>query len=76
MIFKNILEQVLAGRDLSHADMLAVMQQVMVGELTPAQISGLVIALRVKGESVDEITAAAIVMRARSTKVESADSNI
>ena len=74
MIFKHILEQVLAGRDLSHADMLTVMQQVMAGELTPAQISGFVIALRVKGESVDEITAAATVMRALSTKVEIADS--
>lgn len=73
MIFKNTLEQVLAGRDLSHAYMLAIMQQVMVGELTPAQISGFVIALRVKGESVDEITAAATVMRALSTKVKIAD---
>ena len=73
MIFKNTLEQILAGRDLSHAYMLAIMQQVMVGELTPAQISGFVIALRVKGESVDEITAAATVMRALSTKVKIAD---
>ena len=73
MIFKNTLEQVLAGDDLNHADMLSVMQQVMGGELTPAQISALVIALRVKGESVDEITAAATVMRALSTKVEIAD---
>jgi anthranilate phosphoribosyltransferase len=73
VIFKNILEQVLSGRDLSHADMLSFMQPVMGGELTPAQIAGLVIALRVKGESVDEITAAVTVMRALSTKVEIAD---
>jgi anthranilate phosphoribosyltransferase len=73
MVFKQALEQVLAGRDLAHADMLAVMQQVVSGELTPAQIAGLVIALRVKGESVDEITAAATVMRQLSTKVEIAD---
>ena len=73
MQFKQALEHVLSGRDLSHADMLALMQQVMGGELTPAQIAGLVIALRVKGESVDEITAAATVMRQLSTKVEIAD---
>ena len=73
MTYKQALEQVLGGRDLAHADMLSVMQQVMGGELTPAQIAGLVIALRVKGESVDEITAAATVMRALSTKVEIAD---
>lgn len=75
MQFKQALEHVLSGRDLSHADMLALMQQVMGGELTPAQIAGLVIALRVKGESVDEITAAATVMRQLSTKVEIADKN-
>ena len=73
MLFKQALEQLLAGHDLAHADMLAIMQQVMGGELTPAQIAGLVIALRQKGESVDEITAAATVMRALSTKVEIAE---
>ena len=69
MVFKQVLEHILAGQDLSHADMLATMQQVMGGELTPAQIAGLVVALRVKGESVDEIAAAATVMRQLSTKV-------
>ncbi len=73
MLFKQALEQVLAGQDLSHADMLALMQQVMGGELSPAQIAAFVIALRQKGESVDEITAAATVMRQLSTKVEIAD---
>lgn len=73
MVFKQALEHVLAGQDLSYADMLAITQQVMGGELTPAQIAGLVVALRVKGESVDEITAAATVMRQLSTKVEIVD---
>ena len=74
MLYKQALEQVLAGIDLSHADMLSIMQQVMAGELTPAQIAGLLIALRVKGESVDEISAAASVMRSLSTKVDITDS--
>ena len=69
MIYKQALEHIIAGSDLSHTDMLSIMQQVMGGELTPAQIAGFLIALRVKGESVDEITAAATVMRALSTKV-------
>jgi anthranilate phosphoribosyltransferase len=73
MQFKQALEQVLAGNDLSHADTLSLMHQVMGGELTPAQIAGLVVALRVKGESVDEIAAAAAVMRSLSTKVEIKD---
>ena len=49
--------------------MQSLMQQVMAGELTPVQISGLLIALRIKGETVDEIAAAASVMRELSTKV-------
>jgi anthranilate phosphoribosyltransferase len=73
VIFKQALEQLLNGKDLSYADMLSIMQQVMAGELTPAQIAGLVIALRQKGESVDEITAAATVMRQLSTKVDIQD---
>lgn len=66
---KQALESLIAGQDLSHAEMLSMMQQVMQGELTPAQIAGFLIALRIKGETVDEITAAATVMRALSTKV-------
>ena len=73
MVFKEAFEHVLNGRDLSHADMLSLMQQVMSGELTPAQIAGFIIALKVKGESIDEITAAATVMRQLSTKVEIVD---
>ena len=73
MIYKHALEQLLTGQDLSHAEMLSIMQQVMQGELTPAQIAGFLIALRIKGETVDEITAAATVMRTLSTKVTIAD---
>lgn len=67
--YKQALELLLAGQDLSRADMLSIMQQVMQGELTPAQIAGFLVALRIKGETVDEITAAASVMRSLSTKV-------
>jgi anthranilate phosphoribosyltransferase len=73
VVFKEAFEQILAGQDLSYADMLSLMQQVMGGEFTSAQIAGFIIALKVKGESVDEITAAATVMRQLSTKVEIAD---
>jgi len=74
MNFKQSLEQVASGQDLSHADMLAVMQQIMTGELTPVQIAGFVMALRAKGESIDEITAAAQVMRSLSSKVNISES--
>jgi anthranilate phosphoribosyltransferase len=69
MDFKQSLEHVATGNDLSHDDMLAVMQQIMTGELSSVQIAGFVMALRAKGENVDEITAAATVMRSLSSKV-------
>lgn len=68
-MFKDALPKLLARTDLSREEMLAVTRQVMAGELTPAQISALLVALRMKGETVDEITAAAQVMRELSTKV-------
>ena len=71
--YKAALDSLIAGQDLSYADMLSIMQQVMQGELTPVQIAGFLIALRIKGETVDEITAAATVMRTLSTKVTIAD---
>jgi anthranilate phosphoribosyltransferase len=50
-------------RDLSHAEMTAVMRIIMTGQATPAQIGGFLIGMRMKGETVDELTAAAQVMR-------------
>ena len=69
MSYSQTLNQLIAGQDLSHATMLTIMRQVMEGELTPAQISALLVALRIKGETVDEIAAAACVMRELSAKV-------
>lgn len=66
---KEALNTLLAHRDLSREDMLAVMRQIMTGEYTPVQIAGVLIALRSKGETVEEIGAAASVMRELSTKV-------
>ena len=74
MSYSNILNQLIAGQNLDSETMLTTMRQVMGGELTPAQISALLIALRIKGETVDEIAAAASVMRELSTKVTIADS--
>jgi anthranilate phosphoribosyltransferase len=67
--FSHILNQVISGQNLSFAVMQSLMRQVMAGELTQAQIAGLLVALRIKGESIDEIAAAASVMRELSTKV-------
>lgn len=69
MSFKATLEQVANGQDLDHAQMLSTMHQIMTGELSPVQIAGFVMALRTKGETVDELSAAAQVMRELSSKV-------
>ncbi|MFA7242983.1 MAG: anthranilate phosphoribosyltransferase [Sulfuricellaceae bacterium] len=63
------LTALLEKQDLSRDEMLAVMHQIMAGELTPVQIAGLLVALRAKGETVTEIAAAAEVMRELSVKV-------
>lgn len=72
--YSQILNQVISGQNLSFEVMQDVMHKVMAGELSPAQISGLLIALRIKGETVDEIAAAASVMRELSIKVSIQDS--
>ena len=70
MKIQEAIQAVLEQRDLSRDEMTTVMQQVMTGEATPAQIGGFLIGLRMKGETVDEITAAATVMRELATPVE------
>lgn len=62
MNIQAAIAQVVQANDLSRAEMEAVMRQIMTGECSDAQIGGLLIALRMKGETVDEITAAAEVM--------------
>ncbi len=57
-------------RDLDSAEMEAVMRLIMTGQATPAQIGGFLVGLRMKGESVDEIAAAARVMRELATQVD------
>ena len=69
MQIQQAISQVVDGRDLDRADMQSVMQQIMTGECTDAQIGGLLVALRMKGETVDEITAAAEVMASLASHV-------
>jgi anthranilate phosphoribosyltransferase len=57
-------------RDLTEAEAAAVMQELMSGETTPAQGAAFLVALRLKGETADEITGMARVMREHSLQVE------
>src|SRR5262249_52091166 len=60
-------------REVFHDEMLHVMRQIMRGELSPAQIAGFIVGLRVKKETIGEIAAAAQVMRELATPVDVAD---
>jgi anthranilate phosphoribosyltransferase len=70
MDIKQALAVVIEGKHLNTEEMTAVMQQIMTGEATPAQIGGFLVALRLKGETLDEITGAAQVMRNLAAKVD------
>ena len=70
MDIATAIANVIEKRDLSAADMEAVMRTIMTGQATPAQIGGFLVGLRMKGESVDEIAAAAKVMRELATRVD------
>ncbi len=70
MDMQAAIKAVTEKQDLSGAEMSAVMRLIMTGAATPAQIGGFLVGLRMKGESIDEIAAAASVMRELSTKVE------
>lgn len=63
MNIQTALDQIIRHINLSQAEMQAVMRTIMNGEATSAQIGALLAALRMKSESIDEITAAASVMR-------------
>ena len=70
MEIKEAISRIVDREDLSRADMEAVMRQIMTGGATPIQIGGFLAGLRAKGETVEEITAAATVMRELAVHVE------
>lgn len=69
MNIQEALALVVEQKNLSQKDMASVMRQIMTGEASEAQIGGFLVALRMKGETVDEITGAAQVMRELATPV-------
>ena len=66
---QQALTRLVEQREIFHDEMLALMRQIMRGELTPVQIAGIITGLRVKKETVGEIAAAAEVMREFALKV-------
>ncbi len=70
MDMQSAIRAVTERRDLTAAEMTAVMRLIMTGQATPAQIGGFLVGLRMKGETVDEIAAAARLMRELAARVE------
>ena len=69
-IIVRAIARALDRHDLSRAEMADVVGQIMDGQATAAQIGGFLIALRAKGEAVDELVGAAVAMRSRATPLE------
>jgi anthranilate phosphoribosyltransferase len=70
---QEALQRTIEHREIFHDEMLAVMRQIMRGEVSPVMVAALTVGLRVKKETIGEIAAAAQVMREFATKVDVAD---
>jgi anthranilate phosphoribosyltransferase len=73
-MLKAAIQKVVDGMDLGEEEMIAAMDVIMSGQATPAQIGAFITALRLKGETIEEITGAARVMRKKATRIGFADS--
>lgn len=69
-MIKTAIAKVVQGTDLAEAEMMEVMREIMTGSATPGQIGSFVTGLRIKGETVAEITGAARVMREKAAKID------
>src|SRR5487761_2601790 len=70
---QDALQRTIEHREIFHDEMLSIMRRIMRGEVSPVMIAALTIGLRVKKETIGEITAAAQVMREFASNVEVAD---
>ena len=68
-MIREAIKKVVEGHDLTESEAVAAMQEIMDGEATPSQIASFITALRIKGETVDEVTGFARVMREKSVKI-------
>jgi anthranilate phosphoribosyltransferase len=69
IMIKELISKVVGGEHLTESEMETAMEEIMTAAATPAQIGAFIVALRLKGETVDEITGAARIMRAKATKI-------
>ncbi len=68
-MIKEAISSLIAGKSMTQGEAAEVMEEIMSGQATPSQIAAFLVALRIKGETVDEISGMARVMRSKATKV-------
>jgi len=68
-MIKEAIDKAVRKIDLPETEMMAAMEEIMGGEATPSQIGAFITALRMKGETVEEVTGAARIMRQKATRV-------
>ena len=69
-MIKEAIAKAVDKKDLNEAEMMLAMDEVMGGKATPAQIAAFITALRMKGETVEEVTGAARIMRQKATRID------
>ncbi len=75
-MIKEAIIKVVDHKDLNEAEMMDVMNEVMEGKATPAQIAAFITALRIKGETIDEVSGSARIMRQKATRIDARSSII
>ena len=68
-MIKEAIDKAVRKINLPETEMMAAMEEIMGGEATPAQIGSFITALRMKGETVEEVTGAARIMRQKATRI-------
>ncbi len=69
-MIREMIARLMKGQDLTQAEAEGVMSEIMEGAATPAQISAYLVALRLKGETIDEVTGSVLAMRRKAARVE------
>jgi anthranilate phosphoribosyltransferase len=75
-MIKEAISLLVQGKDLSEGEMISSMRDIMEGQATDVQIASFLTALRIKGETVDEITGAVKVMREKATKIKAPENTV
>ncbi len=73
-MIKEAIGKIVDNKNLKEHEMMEVMDEIMEGNTTPAQIAAFITSLRIKGETVEEVTGAARIMRQKATRIDARSS--